>query len=170
MDRIRSPPGYYAYYMHNVKRRHAKGDGPYGPLNPRITPTPICFFACIRSGSRAPINRAIGLSSTSELATLGNLESITIGVRIDLDDDPLDRNARCLAAANRLHRNEASSRHLRQRAREVRLCPPAHLHEFGNRLWLPIPNDRKELAVLRSQQPHHGIDRIEARFPRVGWR
>src|SRR5579864_4718380 len=106
----------------------------------------------------------------TDLATLGNLESITIGVRIDLDDDPLDRNARCLAAANRLHRNEAGGLQLRQRARKVRLCPSAHLHQLRNRLRLAVPNDRKELAVLRSQQPHHGIDRIDARFPRVGWR
>ena len=38
----------------------------------------------------------------TDLATLSDLESVTIRVRIDLDDDLLDGNARCLVAADRL--------------------------------------------------------------------
>src|SRR6266705_6511145 len=94
----------------------------------------------------------------TDLATLRDLEPVTIRVRIDLDDDLLDGNARRLAAANRLHRDETGRRHLRQRAREIRLCPPAHLHQLRNRLRLAIPNDGEKLPVLRSQQPHHRID------------
>src|ERR1700686_4021248 len=93
-----------------------------------------------------------------ELATLCDAKPVTIRVRIDLDDNLLDGDARCLAATNRLHRDETGGRHLRQRARKVRLRPSAHLHEFGNRLRLAIPNDGKELPVLRSQQAHHRID------------
>src|SRR5947199_7356189 len=74
----------------------------------------------------------------TDLATLGDLESVTIRIRVDLDDDLLHGNAGCLATADRLHRNETGRRHLRQRTREIRLCSPAHLHEFRNRLWLTI--------------------------------
>jgi hypothetical protein len=49
----------------------------------------------------------------TDLATLRDLESVAIGVRIDLDEDFLDGDARCLAAADRLHRDETDGRHLR---------------------------------------------------------
>ena len=101
----------------------------------------------------------------TDLATLRDLESVPIRVGVDLDDDFLDGDGRGLAAADRLHRDETGGLHLRQRAREVGLRPPAHLHELGNRLWLAIANDGEKLPVLRGQQAHHGIDRIEARLP-----
>jgi hypothetical protein len=50
------------------------------------------------------------------------------------------------------------------------LRAPAHLYQLRNRLWLAIANDGEKLPVFRRQQPHHGIDRIKARFPCVGRR
>jgi len=41
---------------------------------------------------------------------------------------------------------------------KVRLWPPTHLDELRNRLGPPIANDRKELSVLRGQQPHNRVD------------
>ena len=51
-----------------------------------------------------------GPLKSPDLATLCDLEPVTIRVSIDFDDDLLDRNARCLAVANRLHRNETGGR------------------------------------------------------------
>src|ERR1700686_1876797 len=77
-------------------------------------------LSCLSSGRRivrvdmgTPPNTALGLIRSARestdlatnLATLSDFESVTIRVRIDLDDDLLDGNARCLASADRLHRN-----------------------------------------------------------------
>lgn len=48
----------------------------------------------------------LAMDLAMDLATLCDLEPVTIRVRIDLDDDLLDSDTRHLAAANRLHRDE----------------------------------------------------------------
>ena len=61
-----------------------------------------------------------------------NAKAVTVRIRIDFDHNLFDRSARCLAATDRSHRDKASRLHLCERAREVRLGPPSHLHQFDN--------------------------------------
>jgi hypothetical protein len=63
-----------------------------------------------------------GPLKSSDLATLGDLDSVTIRVTIDLDDDLLDVDAWRPAAANRLHRDETGGRQL-ARVRVKCGCP-----------------------------------------------
>jgi hypothetical protein len=61
-----------------------------------------------------------------------NPKTIAVRIRIDFDHDLLDSSARRLAATNRLHGNKTSRLQLCERAREVWLGSPRHLHQFGN--------------------------------------
>ena len=57
-----------------------------------------------------------------------NAKAVTVRIRIDFDHNLFDRSARCLAATDHSHSNKASRLQLCERAREVRLGPPSHLH------------------------------------------
>src|SRR5262245_41194356 len=60
------------------------------------------------------------------VARSGDAQPVAIRALIDLHDDALDGHARRLAAADALHPDEAGGFGLRERPREVRLCPPGH--------------------------------------------
>src|SRR6266540_5648834 len=89
---------------------------------------------------------------------LRHAQAIVLRERVDLDDDLLDRSARRPASADAPHRDEAGGLQLRQRPREVGLSAPRHLHQFGNRTWFAIANERKQPTVLRRQQADQGVD------------
>jgi hypothetical protein len=95
----------------------------------------------------------------------GDLESVTIRVMIDLDDNLLDGDRWRLAAANDLNRDETGGRHFRQGAREVRLCPSAHFYELGNRLRLAIPNDGEKCRLSGVHSPTAASTELKLGLP-----
>src|SRR5271166_7000706 len=166
MTRTRSPAT-ASINKHRSSRieRRLRCDASAMALRPARGATPV-------PPAGGPITSRAKSRLTTQLWTrLGNTEAVLIRTGIDLDDDPLDGDDRRLApATDRFHCNEAGRFHLRQRTRKVRLRPSRDLREFRYRLRLAIPDDREKLAVLWRQQPHHDINRIEARLGGIGGR
>ena len=105
-------------------------------------PNPGCIIADAADGAddvahwvvgcRTRLDRPSPSSPDGFLTISGNPKAVAVRIRIDFDDDLFNGSARCLAAPDRSHRNEASRLQLCERAREVRLGPPSHLHQFDN--------------------------------------
>ena len=96
--------------------------------------------------------------------SVGGISSFSLGFQCKLDQAPncfrarglvtlrlaqasiSDLSAGASRTADRFHRNETGSLHLRQGARKVRLRSPCHLHQFRYGLRLAITDEREKLA------------------------
>src|SRR5713101_4737406 len=89
----------------------------------------------VRALRRDPLDYDVAHTICEQMGLIAwscNAKAVTVRIRIDFDHNLFDRSARCLAATDRSHSNKASRLHLCERAREVRLGPPSHLHQFDN--------------------------------------
>ncbi len=93
---------------------------------------------------------------------LTNPKPVAVRIRIDFDHYLLDGSAWRLTATDRSHCNKASCLELCERAREIRLSPPSHVHQFDNRLRFAVANKCEQLSIVRRQQPDHSRHRIKA--------
>ena len=94
-------------------------------------------------------------------------EPVTIRVRVDFDDDFLDRDAGGLAAAYRFHRDEADGFELGQRSGQVWLRASRHGGQLRNGSRFAIADQGEQSPVVRCQQPDDGLNGVETRFARA---